>query len=139
MQCSTAGRSLVNSCTREKRTTAYLILIRSGQLDMKKIRPLVYPLARLREGMETAAKSGNFECVVTGSEFYAHVESCSLPGRRHRFRLRDLHHHMLHQRLIALRTVVPDGTKDVQLRHIAHGTPGRNVVGESPIAKHLAS
>jgi len=41
-----------------------LDLIRSGQLDMKKIRPLVYPLARFREAMETAAKSGNFECVV---------------------------------------------------------------------------
>jgi alcohol dehydrogenase len=41
-----------------------LDLIRSGQLDMKKIRPLVYPLARLREAIETAARSGNFECVV---------------------------------------------------------------------------
>jgi alcohol dehydrogenase len=41
-----------------------LDLMRGGQLDMKQIRPLVFPLARLHEAMETAARSGNFECVV---------------------------------------------------------------------------
>jgi alcohol dehydrogenase len=41
-----------------------LDLIRSGQLDMNMIRPIVNPLAQLRQAMERATKVGSFECVV---------------------------------------------------------------------------
>jgi alcohol dehydrogenase len=41
-----------------------LDLIRSGLLDIRKIRPRIYPLAALPEAMEVAARAGNFETIV---------------------------------------------------------------------------
>jgi alcohol dehydrogenase len=41
-----------------------LDLLRSGLLDIRAIRPRVYPLAALPEAMEAAATAGNLECIV---------------------------------------------------------------------------
>jgi alcohol dehydrogenase len=41
-----------------------LELLRSGLLDIRAIRPRVYPLAALPEAMEAAATAGNLECIV---------------------------------------------------------------------------
>jgi alcohol dehydrogenase len=41
-----------------------LDLVRSGLLDIRKIRPRIYPLAALPEAMEVAAEAGNFETIV---------------------------------------------------------------------------
>ena len=41
-----------------------LALIRSGQLELNKIEPRIYPFGKLPEAMERAAKAGSFECVV---------------------------------------------------------------------------
>jgi alcohol dehydrogenase len=41
-----------------------LDLLRSGLLDIRAIRPRVYPLAALPEAMEAAAGAGNLECIV---------------------------------------------------------------------------
>jgi alcohol dehydrogenase len=41
-----------------------LDLLRSGLLDIRAIRPRVYPLAALSEAMEAAATAGNLECIV---------------------------------------------------------------------------
>jgi alcohol dehydrogenase len=48
-------------------TGAYLRLLdllRSGLLDVRAIRPRVYPLAELPAAMEAAASAGNLECIV---------------------------------------------------------------------------
>jgi len=41
-----------------------LDLLRSGLLDLRAIRPRVYPLADLPQAMEAAASAGNLECIV---------------------------------------------------------------------------
>jgi hypothetical protein len=41
-----------------------LDLLRSGLLDIRPIRPRVFPLAALPEAMEAAAVAGNLECIV---------------------------------------------------------------------------
>jgi alcohol dehydrogenase len=41
-----------------------LDLLRSGLLEIRAIRPRVYPLAALPEAMEAAATAGNLECIV---------------------------------------------------------------------------
>jgi alcohol dehydrogenase len=41
-----------------------LDLLRSGLLDIRAIRPRVFPLAALPEAMEAAATAGNLECIV---------------------------------------------------------------------------
>jgi alcohol dehydrogenase len=41
-----------------------LDLVRSGLLDIRKIRPRSYPLAALPAAMEAAAEAGNFETIV---------------------------------------------------------------------------
>jgi alcohol dehydrogenase len=41
-----------------------LDLVRSGLLDITKIRPRTYPLAALREAMDAAASAGSFETIV---------------------------------------------------------------------------
>jgi alcohol dehydrogenase len=41
-----------------------LDLLRSGLLDIRAIRPRVYPLAELPAAMEAAASAGNLECIV---------------------------------------------------------------------------
>ncbi|CAB3808602.1 zinc-binding dehydrogenase [Paraburkholderia fynbosensis] len=45
-----------------------LDLVRSGQLDLAKLHPRVYPLAALPEAMEAAACASSFECVVIDHE-----------------------------------------------------------------------
>jgi alcohol dehydrogenase len=41
-----------------------LDLVRSGQLDMRKLRPVIFPIEQLPQAMEKAASAGSFECVV---------------------------------------------------------------------------
>src|SRR5260221_13624355 len=65
----------------------------------------------------------------------SHARRTLLLGRR-RF---DLDDKVLHQRLVALSTVVADGTKHVQLRHVTHRGTGWQVVGNGAIAAHTTS
>src|SRR5258707_15839214 len=63
----------------------------------------------------------------------SHARRTLLLGRR-RF---DLDDKVLHQRLVALSTVVADGTKHVQLRHVTHRAAAWQIIGNSAISAHI--
>jgi alcohol dehydrogenase len=54
--------------TRVRLYLPLLALVRSGQLDLRPIRPNVFALSELERAMEAAGKAGSLELVVVTSQ-----------------------------------------------------------------------